>query len=116
MPRDATILSAVEVTIVPILEAAAQVAADLHVRTLFDRAVLQLVDAAGDPVLSIQNSTLVPRAAEVARLLPSAPPVAEPIWFTEALLPWGDAGERGKRILYQLAQSLDAALVIEDAS
>ena len=53
-------------------------------------------------MLSIQNSTKVTHPDEVARLLPNAPALSAPLWWTEALVPWTDAAEVGTSILHEL--------------
>jgi len=116
MPRDAVILSTAAVTIEPVLEAAALVTTELTVRTLFGRAVLQVVDSSGCAVLSIQNSARVTDGDEIGRLLPTAPSTPLPIWWTEAVVPWGPTGDVGARILAVLAGHLGATLVLEDVS
>lgn len=116
MPRDAVLLSPASVALVHVAEAAVSVDPQLLVRSLFDRAVLQLAGPSGEPVVSIQNSVLLGDSNELVRLLPDAPKVTTPVWWTEAVLPWGENGEVGKQVLYALAQATDAVLVIEDAS
>jgi hypothetical protein len=110
------LLSARSIDLRAIVDAATTVDPTLRARSLFDRAVLQLIDEAGEPVVSIQNSMRLTNLDEVTRLLPDAPAVAVPVWWTEATLPWGARGENGSRLLVELAASIDAALVIEDAT
>lgn len=116
MPRDAVLLSQQSIELRAIVEAAEVIDPTLRVRSLFDRAVLQLLNEAGEPVASIQNSVLLSNLDEVVRLLPDAPSVPVPVWWTEAVLPWGTPGESGTRVLVELAARVGAALVIEDAT
>jgi hypothetical protein len=116
MPRDAVLLSQQSIELRAVVEAAEVVDPSLRVRSLFDRAVLQLLNEAGEPVASIQNSVLLSNLDEVIRLLPDAPRVPVPVWWTEAVLPWDTAGDSGTRVLVELAAREGAALVIEDAT
>jgi hypothetical protein len=116
MPRDAVLLSATAVNLELVLRAAAPVDETLQVRSLFDGAALQLFGADGQAVITVQHATLVADSAEVERLLPSAPAVQTPLWWSEVMIPWRNDGQPGLEILYRLAGDMGATLVLEDAS
>lgn len=114
MPRDAVLLSPIGVNLEAVLRAAAEVDAQLQVRSLYDGAALQLVDAEGQAVITVQHSTLLANAHEVERLLPSAPGVQPPLWWSEAYIPWRDNGQPGLDILSKLGAQIGATIVLEE--
>jgi hypothetical protein len=116
MPRDAVLLSPTGVNLEAVLRAAAAVDEQLQVRSLYDGAALQLFGADGQAVITVQHSTLIANAHEIERLLPSAPAVHTPLWWSEVYIPWRSDGQPGLDILYRLAVHLGATLVLEDAS
>ncbi|WIB76417.1 hypothetical protein DEJ28_12155 [Curtobacterium sp. MCPF17_002] len=115
MPRDVLVLSTTAPQPVDLVEAGAGIAPDLRVRTLEGGAVTEIVDRRGDAVLSVQVPELVENAAEVARLAPWAS-VDAPVWWTEAWVPWGAAGDVGVEIVRAFAAAFDAQVLVEDGS
>ncbi|MEZ3162000.1 hypothetical protein AB1K54_15905 [Microbacterium sp. BWT-B31] len=80
-------------------------------RPLDDGAVLQVL-ATGTVVLSVLRPRLLPTAAEVARLLPSAnadPAMAK--WWTDAYTPWHPGGAIGVAILDAMVATTGGGVV-----
>ncbi|WP_439692060.1 hypothetical protein ACRQ4B_14165 [Curtobacterium sp. SP.BCo] len=115
MPRDVLILSANAPEFAHFVEAGADVAPDLRVRTLDGGAVTEVVDRRGHAVLSVQVPELVENPSELARLAPWST-VAVPVWWTEAWAPWGAAGDVGVEIARGFAAATGAQVLVEDGS
>lgn len=114
MPRELVLLSADPPTSLALVEAGAGIAPDLRVRTL-EQVVTEVVDDRGVAVLSVQAPERIENPAEVARLAPWAT-VPTPLWWTDAWVPWGEAGDVGVAILRAFAEAVDAQYVVEDGS
>lgn len=115
MPRDLLILSTSAPELAAFVDAGADIAPDLRVRTLEGGAVTEVVDGRGSAVLSVQVPEYVDNTAEVARLAPWAS-VDGPVWWTEAWAPWGPAGDVGVDIARAFAAALGAQVIVEDGS
>ncbi|WP_420368220.1 hypothetical protein [Curtobacterium sp. L1-20] len=114
MPREVILLSTEQPSSLALVEAGADVAPDLRVRTL-ERVVTQVVDDRGTAVLSVQQPERVENADEIARLAPWAT-LGAPLWWTEAWVPWGASGDVGIAIVRAFAAALDAELIVEDGT
>lgn len=114
MPREVILLSAAEPSSLALVEAGADVAPELRVRTL-EQVVTEIVDDRGTAVLSVQTPERVENPAEIARLAPWAT-LDAPVWWTEAWVPWGSAGDVGVAIVRAFAAAIDAQLIVEDGT
>lgn len=114
MPRELVLLSAEPPSSLALVEAGADVAPDLRVRTL-ERVVTQVVDDRGTAVLSVQVPEFVENPAELARLAPWAA-VSAPVWWTDAWVPWGATGDVGVAIVRALSGAVDGQWIVEDGS
>ncbi|EYR62296.1 hypothetical protein N866_09835 [Actinotalea ferrariae CF5-4] len=122
MPREIVVVSARAPDLTTLLEAGAAVDPGLGLRTMREGAVHQLClvgpDGSGDvAVLSVSQPLAVENAAELARLLPGVAGLdhlAAPLWWVEALAPWGDAGRVGVRVAQELALRLGGVCVVQD--
>lgn len=123
MPREIVVVSARPPDLQVLLEAGAAVDPQLGLRTMREGAVHQLCrvgqGAQGQDVavLSVSQPLAVENAAELRRLLPATTAVqglAPPLWWVEALAPWGDAGRVGVRIAQELALRLGGVCVVQD--
>lgn len=114
MPREVIILSAEPPSSLALVEAGADIAPDLRARTL-ERVVTEFVNDRGSAVLSVQVPERVENPAEIARLAPWAT-LEAPVWWTDAWVPWGAAGEVGVAIVRAFAAAVDAQLIVEDGT
>ncbi|MBT1678094.1 hypothetical protein [Curtobacterium aurantiacum] len=114
MPREVILLCAEAPSSLALVEAGADIAPDLRVRTL-DRVVTEIVDDRGSAVLSVQEPERIDNAAEIARLAPWAT-LGAPVWWTEAWAPWGPAGDVGIAVVRSFAAAIDAQCSIADGS
>lgn len=115
MPRDAYIIRSEPVTVPQLVEAAAEVAPQLTMRSLYDGVAVQFVDAEFRSVLTVQVGRALSSGEEIRRLVPSAPPMAGPFWFAEAFIPWDDA-DIGVEILNAIGMKWGATVIIEDGT
>lgn len=118
MPRSSVLLTPGPVSGDDVAAAAAAVWAQLraadpalavHELAVVDEgAALQVRTGAGEPVVTVLRSRLLPRPDEVARLLPSAAreEVADGSYWTEAYTPWTEAGSAGLVVLASLASAV----------
>lgn len=119
MPREIAILSPVAPDIRVLLEAGAAVDGTLGLRTLRGGAVHQLCRETPEgnrAVLSLDQPLTVENVDEVRRLLPAArvATLTTPLWWVEALAPWGELGRTGVAIAQELAARLGAVCVVQD--
>lgn len=119
MPREIVLLCPTPPDIVALVEAGTAVDPDLGMRTLHQGAVHQLCrgqHADAPAVLSISQPLTVDNVEEVRRLLPGAAVAPGPLWWVEALAPWGADGETGVRVAYELAARLGGSCVVQDGT
>lgn len=117
MPREIVVLSPTPPDAAALLRAGAAVNDQLRVRTLYGGAVHELCTGDGtgdDAVLSIWQPNDVGNRAEITRLLPDAPALPDPLWWVEAVAPWGERGAVGVAVAYELAAQLGGACVVQD--
>lgn len=115
MPRELVVLSVDEPTLATFVTAGAAVAPDLRVRSLDGGAVVEVVDARGTAVVSVQLPERVDNQEEVLRLAPWTT-LRAPLWWTDAWAPWGAGGEVGVDIARALADEVHGELLVEDGS
>lgn len=117
MPREIVVLTPTPPDAAALLRAGAAVDDQLRVRTMLGGAVTQLCqgDGTGDSaVMSVAQPLQVDNVAELDRLLPDAPALRPPLWWTEILAPWGPRGTVGVAVAYELAAGLGGACVVQD--
>lgn len=117
MPREIVILSPVPSDVAILVEAGAAIDDQLGMRTLFSGAVHEFCRDTGDgdrAVLSVSQPLAVDNLDEIGRLLPGAVHLPLPLWWVEAVAPWGEAGRTGVQIAYELAARLGATCVVQD--
>jgi hypothetical protein len=84
------------------------------VREIDGGTAVQVLREDGVSILTVYAPRRVSTLGEVRRLLPDAPEVALPTWWTDAYAPWGDAGDDGVSIALRLALAQDAVCLVED--
>ncbi|AMM21749.1 hypothetical protein AX769_18355 [Frondihabitans sp. PAMC 28766] len=114
MPREITILSQTPHDLYALAEAAEGIAGTGEVREIEGGTAVQVLTAAGSDLLTVYAPRILRTGGEVARLLPDAPAVELPVYWSDAFAPWGDAGEAGVSIALRLALAVDATCVVED--
>lgn len=117
MPREIVILSPTPPDVGALLRAGMAVDETLRARTLSNGAVSELCqgDGTGDTaVLSVYQPIDVANPDEIARLLPDAPQLPQPLWWIEALVPWDERGTTGVALAYELAAQLGGACLVQD--
>lgn len=122
MPREIVLISPTPPDVRVLIEAGASVDPELGMRTLDGGVVHQVVregaDGSHTGVLSVHQPLQVDNLDEIRRLLPAAPGLADrltaPVWWVEALVPWGAAGDAGVRIAQEMAVLLGGACVVQD--
>jgi hypothetical protein len=115
MPRELYLVTPSPVSIESLVTAAAVVDDQLGVRALYGGAALQLVDGA-DAVLTIENSRLLQDPLDAGYLTAGLVLGTDEVWWTEAVTPWGSAGEPGMQIAAGIAQVLSGQLRVEDGT
>ena len=119
MPRELVILSPTRPDVVALITAGAAVDDQLGMRTMFDGGVWQVCrvgDERDDAVLTVSQPFVATSRGEVDRLVPGAPQleVPVPVWWLEALAPWGELGAPGVRIAHELAALLGGTCIERD--
>ena len=114
MPREITILSPVDFGLTAVATASEGFGGAVEVREIDAGAALQVMAGDGAVLLTVYRPLLLKSAGEVARLLPDAPDVALPIWWSDAFSPFGSSGEAGVSIALRVALALDAVCVVAD--
>ncbi|NMR21609.1 hypothetical protein [Cellulomonas fimi] len=118
MPREIVILSPTPPDARALVEAGAAVDPELGLRSLSGGAIHQVCRTADDgdhAVLSVHQPLQVDNLEEIARLLPAvAPRLTTPLWWVEALAPWGEPGRTGVAIAQELAVRLGGACIVQD--
>lgn len=114
MPREITILSPERHDLYALAEAAEGIDGADSVREIDDGAAVQVLTRAGAILLTVYAPRQLDSVGEVARLLPDAPVVALPTWWSDAYAPFGDGGEEGVSIALRLALGLHAICLVED--
>jgi hypothetical protein len=114
MPREITILSPASHDLYQLARAAEGIAGAASVREIDDGAAVQVLTEDGVSMLTVYAPRQLHTYGEVERLLPDAPDVSLPTWWSDAYAPWGDDGEAGVSIALRLALRLDAVCLVED--
>jgi hypothetical protein len=114
MPREITILSPTSHDLYALARAAEGIVGADSVREIDDGVAVQVLSPAGGSLLTVYVPRRVVTPGEVERLLPDAPAVALPTWWSDAYAPWGDEGEAGVSIALRLALALDAVCLVDD--
>ncbi|PZF63728.1 hypothetical protein DEI81_06410 [Curtobacterium sp. MCBD17_013] len=112
VPRDVTLLSRKPVDLREVAEAIVAHADGWGVRALDDGSVLQVCRDADHPVISVLGVHRVDAASEVERILPDAPPLPVPLWWVDAVAPYGPDGEAGVAAAEEAARALDAVCIV----
>jgi len=114
MPREIYVITPRSVTLEDLVAAGIAIDGSLGLRTLFEGAALQLVNADGVAVVTIDNSRLLEATDDAARVTRglSIPPAGS--WWTEAVAPWGSAGAAGVAVVERLALNLGGNFHIEE--
>ena len=123
MPRSSVLLSPTPLDAAALTAAAGAVweslndpgAEPFELRVLDEGAVLQVL-ASQTVVLSVLRPRLLPRPAEVARLLPGIEAPEGTRWWTDAYTPWRPEGAVGVVILNAAAAASDAVAVHQGLS
>jgi hypothetical protein len=114
MPREITILARGPHDLYAVAAAAEGIDGASEVREIDEGAAVQVLDGAGESLLTVYLPRLLNTPGEVERLLPDAPKVELPTYWSDAVAPWGDRGEAGVSIALRLALRLEAVCVVED--
>ena len=116
MPRELYLVTPAPVNIESLVAAAAVVNDQLGVRALYGGAALQLVDDAEVAVLTIENSRLLQDPVDAGLVTTGLQFGAGEVWWTEAVTPWGSAGEAGVEVATGIARVLGGQLRVEDGT
>lgn len=114
MPREITILSRDQFDLTAVADAAEGIGDAVEVREIDSGAAVQVLSGDGEALLTLYRPRMLTSEGEVARLLPDAPEVALPTWWSDAFSPLGATGEAGVSIALRLALALDAVCVVAD--
>ena len=109
MPCEIAIVSTERLTLTDVLQAAASIDNQLVPRAVLGGWAVQLVDLDDVAVLTVEQSRLLDRTDDVARISGQVAPPG-PAWWTEATAPWGRAGELGVRVARAIAERLRAQI------
>jgi hypothetical protein len=116
MPRELYLATPTPVNIESLVLAAAVVDDQLGVRALYGGAALQLVDHAEVAVLTIENSRLLEDGLDASDLAAGLDLGISPIWWTEAVAPWGSEGDAGVRVATGIVRVLGGRIRVEDGT
>ncbi|BDZ51604.1 hypothetical protein GCM10025867_38450 [Frondihabitans sucicola] len=114
MPREITILSSEDHDLYALAHAAEGIAGAASVREIDDGAAVQVLREDGVSLLTVYAPRQLHTYGEIERLLPDAPDVTLPTWWSDAFAPWGEVGEAGVSIALRLALGLGAVCLVED--
>jgi len=128
MPRELYLLTPEPVQFETLVAAAAEVDDSLLLRGLYGGAAVQLLGAAsisgGAPpeppgvedqaVLTLENSRLLADPFDVRRVTRGLQVDEAEVWWTEAVVPWGAAGDPGVAVVQGVARLLGGQLHVED--
>ena len=117
MPRELVVLSPIRPDLVALITAGAAVDDQLGMRTMFGGGVWQVCRVGAerdDAVLSVSQPSLATSPDEIDRLAPGTHRLELPVWWVEALAPWGELGAPGVRIAHELAALLNGTCVERD--
>jgi hypothetical protein len=116
MPRELYLVTPTPVSIEALVAAAAVVDDQLGVRALYGGAALQLVDDSDIAVLTIENSRLLQDCLDAELVTSGLDLGGADVWWTEAVAPWGGAGEPGVQAAAGIARVLGGQLKVEDGT
>jgi hypothetical protein len=114
MPREITILAQTAFDLADLARAAEGIDGAAEVREIDEGAAIQVLDQAGQSLVTVYRARLVQTVGEIERLLPDAPNVALPVLWSDAVAPWGPLGEAGVSIALRLALRLEAVCLVAD--
>ncbi|GAA4265433.1 hypothetical protein [Frondihabitans peucedani] len=114
MPREITILSSTAHDLYAVAHAAEGIEGAASVREIDEGAAVQVLSEDGVDLLTVYAPRRIGTVGEVRRLLPNAPELALPTWWTDAYAPWSEEGEAGVSIALRLALAQDAVCLVED--
>jgi hypothetical protein len=114
VPRDVTLLCRQPVDARTIAEALVAHEDRWGVRALDDGSVLQVCRDADRPVITVLGVHRVEFSDELERLLPEAPALESPIWWADAVTPWGPDGEQGVEAALDAAIDLHAVCIVHE--
>ncbi|MCU1528451.1 MAG: hypothetical protein JWP75_2214 [Frondihabitans sp.] len=114
MPREITILSQTPHDLYGLAAAAEGIVGASGVREIDGGAAVQVLSPTGESLLTVYPARLLTTEGEVERLLPNAPVVNLPTYWSDAVAPWGTVGDAGVSIALRLALRLEAVCVVED--
>lgn len=114
MPREITILSSNAPDLDAVALAAEGILGAAAVREIDAGSAVQVLRDDGTSLLTVYAPRRLSTAGEVERLLPDAPAVALPTWWSDAYAPVGTDGEAGVSIALRLALGLDAVCLVAD--
>ncbi|MEO8527732.1 MAG: hypothetical protein ABI435_01505 [Pseudolysinimonas sp.] len=110
MPRELVVLSPVPTSMAALVQALTAAHPGLAVELSDDRMLASVLDD-GVRLVTLVHPRELHVPTEVGRLLPPLPEGSpETLWWTEALVPWGDAEERGVAVSGALAAALGGVL------
>lgn len=116
MPREVYVVTSEPVTFEALVRAATEVDDTLALRGLYGGAALQLVGADDRAVLTCENSRRLDEAADARRVTRGLTLPDGEVWWTEALAPWGAAGDPGVAVLVGVARRLGGQVKVEDGT
>ena len=114
MPRELYLLTPAPVQFDTLVAAAAEVDDSLLLRGLYGGAAVQLVGADDQAVLTIENSRLLADPFDARRVTRGLDVSEAEVWWTEAVVPWGAAGDPGVAVAKGVARLLGGQLRVED--
>jgi hypothetical protein len=117
MPREVYLVTPEAVTFEAVIRAAAEVDESLALRGLYGGSALQLVGADDRAVLTCESSRPLADVSDARRVTRGlALPDAGDVWWTEAFVPWGPAGDPGVAVLVGVARRLGGQVKVEDGT
>ena len=114
MPREIVILSRRQHDLHAVADAAEGIVGAVEVREIDGGQALQVITAEKADLVTLYAPRRIDTAGEVERLLPHAPAISLPVWWTDGLAPLGEEGEAGVSIALRLALRMDAVCLVDD--
>ena len=117
MPREIYLVTPQAVDFEAVVRAAAEVDESLLLRGLYGGAALQLVGSDDQAVLTCDSSRLLADVADARRVTRGMElPDARDVWWTEAFVPWGAAGDAGVAVMVGVVRRLGGQVKVEDGT